>query len=148
MNVPPSTAGTPQPKPRLTRFLPGTARLLLGLPLVIFGLNAFFNFIPPPPTPLPEKATAFVTALMNSGYMLPLIGVTHLCVGLLLVSNRFVPLALVLFAPFLVNAIVFHAALERSGLGMVGIFLVLVVYLAWVHRAAYRPLFVAKNSPT
>ena len=63
-----------QPSRRsFARFLPVIARVLLGLPLVIFGLNGFLNFIPPPPEPLPEKAMAFAGALVESGYMMPLI---------------------------------------------------------------------------
>ena len=72
-----------------TRHLPTIARILMGLPLIVFGLNGFFNFIPPPTTPLPEKAAAFAGALANTGYMMQLIGATQLIVGLLLVLNRF-----------------------------------------------------------
>jgi uncharacterized membrane protein YphA (DoxX/SURF4 family) len=116
----------------------------LGLPFVVFGLNGFFNFIPPPPTPLPEKAIQFAGALMNSGYMMQLIGATQLVVGILLLINRWVPLALVLLAPFLVNAVAFHIFLERSGLPMSLVFAALELYLAWVYRKAYRPLFEAR----
>lgn len=126
---------------RFSRHFPAVARILMGLPLIVFGLNGFFNFIPPPPTPLPEGAAAFAGALMKTGYMMPLIGATQLIVGALLVSNRFVPLALVLFAPFMVNSIAFHTMLEPAGLPMAGIFLAAELYLVWVHRAAYRPLF-------
>src|SRR4051812_32721161 len=90
-----------------TRLLPRIAQVLMGLPLIIFGLNGFFNFIPPPATPLPEGAAAFAGALVKTRYMMQLIGATQLLVGLLLVSNRFVPLALALFAPFIVNSIAF-----------------------------------------
>lgn len=137
-------AANAHPKKSFTRFLPAIARILLGLPLVIFGLNGFLNFIQPPPEPLPEKATAFAMALMESGYMLPLIGATMLVSGVLLVINRFVPLALVLMAPFFVNSVLFHLFLERSGLPMAAIFCALELYLAWVYRKAYQPLFVAR----
>lgn len=130
-----------------TRHLPTVARLLMGLPLFVFGLNGFFNFIPQPSTPLAAGAAAFAGALMKSGYMMQLIGATQLLVGALLVSNRFVPLALVLFAPFMVNSIAFHFVLEHTGLPMAAIFLALELYLAWVYRQAYRPLFVARFSP-
>ncbi|MDO8543333.1 MAG: DoxX family protein [Opitutaceae bacterium] len=126
------------------RMIATIARILLGLPLVVFGLNGFLNFIPPPKTPLPEGAMAFLGALVNSGYMMQLIGATHLVVGLLLLVNRYVPLALVIFAPFIVNSIAFHLFLEPSGLPMAAVFLVLELYLAWHYRAAFRPLFVAK----
>ena len=131
----------------LTRHLPTIARILMGLPLVVFGLNGFFNFIPPPTTPLPEKAAAFAGALANTGYMLQLIGATQLIVGLLLVLNRFLPLALALFAPFIVNSIAFHLFLEHSGLPMATVFLALEVYLAWTYRNAYRPMLMMRTNP-
>lgn len=132
---------------KITRYLPAIARILLGLPLLVFGLNGFLNFIPPPSTPMPEEAAAFAGALMASGYMMKLIACTHLVVGALLVINRFVPLALVLFAPFIVNSIAFHVFLEPSGLAVAGVFLALELYLAWAYRAAYRPLFIARTTP-
>ncbi len=130
---------------KITHYIPAIARILLGLPLLVFGLNGFLNFYSPPSTPMPEEAMAFVGALMASGYMMKLIACTHLVVGALLVINRFVPL--VLFAPFIVNSIAFHLFLEPSGLAVAGVFLALELYLAWAYRAAYRPLFIARTSP-
>ena len=126
-----------------TRFFPTVARILMGVPLFVFGLNGFLNFIPAPTTPLPEGAMAFVGALMKSGYMFQLIAVTQAIVGLFLLTNRFVPLALVLFAPFIVNSIAFHYFLEPSGMIMACVFLAFELYLAWTYRAAYRPLLTA-----
>ena len=150
-----NTATTPNPgrveepaKKSFTRHFPTIARILMGLPLVIFGLNAFLNFIPPPPTSMPEGAAAFAGALMKSGYMMQLIGATQLIVGVLLVANRFVPLALALFAPFIVNSIAFHAVLEHSGLPMSAVFLALELYLAWKYRAAYCSMLTARVTPT
>lgn len=131
-----------------TRFIPAIARILLGVPMVIFGLNGFFNFIKPPPDMvMPEKALQFSTALMESGYMMQLIGATLLVSGVLLVINRFVPLALLFLAPFFVNSLLFHIFLEHSGLPMAVVFSALVLYLAWAYRAAYRPLFVSRHPP-
>lgn len=127
------------------RYLPAIARILLGLPLFVFGLNGFLNFIPEPSTPLPEEAMKFAGALVESGYMMPLIAITHLVVGVLLLLNRWVPLALVLFAPFMVHSVAFHLFLERSGLPMSLVFLAFELYLAWVYRSAYRALFVARH---
>lgn len=131
----------------ITRYLPGMARFLMGVPLLMFGLNGFLNFIPPPPTPLPEGAVAFLGALAQTGYMVQLIAVTHLIVAVLLLVNRFVPLALALFAPFIVNSIVFHSFLEHSGLPMAAAFLVLELYLAWTYRKAFRPMLAARVPP-
>jgi uncharacterized membrane protein YphA (DoxX/SURF4 family) len=129
------------------RYFPAIARILMGLSLLVFGLNGFLNFMPPPKTPLPEGAMTFVTALVKSGYMMKLIAVTQLVVGALLVVNRFVPLAILLLAPFLVNSLAFHLFLERSGLVMSMVFCALELYLAWVYRRAYAPLFVARTGP-
>jgi hypothetical protein len=135
-------------KPRtFSRHFPSIARYLLGVPLVVFGLNGFLNFIPQPDTPLPEPAMAFAGALVASGYMMPLIGATMLVTGVLLVVNRFVPLALAIFAPFIVNSIAFHVFLERTGLPMALIFAGLECYLAWCYRAAYRPMLAARVTP-
>lgn len=141
------TAGTAKQK-SFTRFFPAIARILMGLPLLVFGLNGFFNFIPPPSTPLPAGAMAFAGALVNTGYMMQLIAVTLLIVGSLLLANRFVPLALALFAPFIVNSIAFHAFLEHSGLIMAGIFLILELYLTWSYRHVFRPMLAARVTPT
>jgi hypothetical protein len=140
-------AGGRNPAKSWTRHLPAIARYLMGLPLLVFGLNAFLNFIPAPSTPLPAGAAAFAGALMKSGYMMPLIGATQLIVGVLLVSNRFVPLALALFAPFMVNSVAFHVFLESSGRPMAGVFLALELYLAWAYRQAFRGMRAARVAP-
>ena len=135
---------TTTPPPRI---LPAIARFVLGLPLLVFGLNAFFNFIPQPKTPMAPGAAAFAGALFGSGYMMPLLGVTFLLVGLMLVTNRFVPLALAFFAPFMVNSILFHACFEHTGLPMSFVFLALELYLAWSYRSAYRPMLATRVTP-
>jgi len=147
MKTNPTTNSGAGPNKSFTRHFPTVARILMGIPLVIFGLNAFFNFIPPPSTPLPEGAMAFAGALMKTGYMMQLIGTTQLIVGIFLVSNWFVPLALALFAPFMVNSLAFHIFLEHSGLPMSIVFAAFEVYLAWSYRTAYRPMLAARTYP-
>ena len=139
--TPPSSGKSPN------RVLPAIARYVLGLPLLVFGLNIFFNFIPQPKVAMAENAMAFAGALMKSGYMMQLIGTTLLIVGALLVSNRFVPLALALFAPFILNSVLFHTFLEHSGLPMAVVFLALELYLAWSYHSAYRSMLAARVSP-
>jgi len=86
----------------IARYLPTVARVLMGLIFLIMGLNGFFNFLPRPAT-MPEGAVAFGTALMHTGYMIPLLAGTQVVVAVLLLSNRFVPLALAVIAPVLVK---------------------------------------------
>jgi putative oxidoreductase len=109
---------------------PLIARILLGAMFFVFGLNGFFNFIPTPPN-IPEKAAAFAGALMATGYFFPFLkGVEVLC-GLLLLTGAFVPLALVVLAPIIINIALFHGFLEPSGLALVLVIGALEIYLAF-----------------
>ncbi|MCB0417991.1 MAG: DoxX family membrane protein [Bdellovibrionaceae bacterium] len=115
------------------------ARLLLGLIFFVFGLNGFFMFIqPPPPTP---AAGAFITAMIQTGYFMAVVKSVEVICGAALLAGVYVPLALVVLAPIVINILLFHAFLDPAGLPM-GVFcLVLLVYLAWQNRARYQGLF-------
>lgn len=85
-------------------------RLVFGLIFVVFGLNGFFNFIPMP-TDIPQDMVTFSTGLMVSKYFFPLLKGTEVICGLFLVSGFFVPLALVILAPIVINIFLVHAFL-------------------------------------
>ena len=128
------------------RFLPAIARVLMGLAFLTFGLNGFLNFIPQPKT-MPEGAANLFGAFMKSGYMIPLIFGTQTLVGVLLLLNIFVPLALAFIAPVIVNIVAFHIYIERSGLPIACVFLAIELYLAWSYRRAFRPMLALKTKP-
>ena len=142
-----ATASASSAKP-FARYLPIASRILLGLVFFVFGLNGFLNFIPPPEKPMPEGAVALFTALFGSRYMIPLIAGTQLVSGVLLLVGRFVPLALVLLAPVIVNIVAFHLFLEPSGTAIALVVLALEIHLAWAYRSAFRPLLTARATPT
>ncbi|GAC1656872.1 MAG: hypothetical protein NVS4B3_22930 [Gemmatimonadaceae bacterium] len=146
MTPSPNAADTPQGR-SLARHLPTAARVLMGLLFVVTGLNGFLNFFPPPATPMPEGVVAFNNGLTKSGYMMPLLMGTQLIVGVLLVSNRFVPLALAVIAPVIVNIVAFHVFLLPSGLPLAIVVSALEVYLAWQYRNLYRPMLAAQAHP-
>ena len=129
------------------RVLPIAARILMGLPFLAGGLAGLLNLTPQPSAALPEGAAAFAGALLKTGYMMPLIFVTQLIVGALLLANRFVPLALALIAPFIVNAVAFHVFLEPSGRPIVLAFLALEIYLTWAYRKAFRFMLAMRVTP-
>ncbi|MEM7153287.1 MAG: DoxX family membrane protein [Myxococcota bacterium] len=126
--------------------LPTAARILLGLAFFVFGLNGFLQFAPNPP--MPEEAGAFMGALAATGYMFPLIKGTEVVAGLLLLGGRFVPLALVLLAPILVNIVLFHVVLAPANMAMVFVLLALELYLAWAYRDSFRAVLQADARPT
>ena len=80
--------------------------------------------------------------------MFPLIFGTQAIVGVMLLVNRFVPLALALIAPVIVNIIAFHLFLEPSGIAPGAVVLALEVYLAWAYRQAYRPMLAGSATPS
>jgi len=129
-----------------TRHIPTIARILMGLLFTVTGLNGFLNFLPQPKAPMPEGAAALAGALLKSGYLFQLVMATQLVSGVLLLVNRFVPLALALLAPVVVNIVAFHAFLAPSGLGIAIVVLALEIYLAWAYRRAYRSMLALKVS--
>lgn len=129
-----------------TRNLARIARYLLGAGFFVFGLNGFLHFLPSPPPP-PAAAMNFAGALLATGYMFPLIKGTEVIAGLLLLSNRYVTLALALLAPVLVNIIAFHALLAPAGLAIPVVLLAAELFLAWAYRDAYAPMLRARVEP-
>ena len=115
----------------------GVARYLAGVIFLVFGLNGFLHFIPlPPPNGV---AGQFMAALYVSHY-LPLIFGLQVVGGVLLLVNRFVPLAVAILAPVVVNILCFHALMAPSGLP-----LALTVVVLWALtfvdvRQAFAPL--------
>jgi len=125
--------------------LPAAARLALGFAFFVFGLNGFLHFLPQPPMSGPPAD--FAAALFATGYMFPLIKGTEVVASLLLLSNRYVPLALALLAPVLVNIVAFHAFLAPAGLALPIILLVLELYLARSYREAFASMLHARTEP-
>lgn len=112
------------------------ARIVLALLILIFGLNGMLHFLPVPPAP----AEAFRQALVDSGYMLPLWKGVEFLGAALLLADVWVPFALVILTPVLVNIFLFHLFLAPAGLGL-AVTLVLTAFLAWRRRTAFAGLF-------
>ena len=142
-----STQTADQPRKSSGGYLPHLARILMGLAFVIFGLNGFLQFIPPPKTAMPEGAMALTGAFVKSGYMFPFVMGTQLLVGILLLINRFVPLALVIIMPVLLHIIAFHIFLQPAGIVPGAVLMALELYLAWCYRRAYVPILTARAVP-
>jgi putative oxidoreductase len=115
------------------------ARTLLGLVFFVFGLNGFLHFIPVPP--MPDAAMAFMGALLHTGYMFPMIKGVEVVGGLMLLTNCWAPLALILLAPNIVNILLFHTILAPSGAPMAIVLVVFEAFLAWSYCESYAPLF-------
>ncbi|MCC7304928.1 MAG: hypothetical protein IT558_01565 [Alphaproteobacteria bacterium] len=109
--------------------------ILFGLFWFVFGLNNFLHFFPVP-QPAPGGA-AFVDALNNTGYVLPIVYITQIIAGLLLLARRFVPLALLILAPVVANIILYDLFLNPSGLLIGAIVTILYAFLLFQHRKLF-----------
>lgn len=128
-----------------THKLATAARYLQGGAFLLFGLNGFLQFLPQPP--VPEAAGSFLGALAATGYMFPLIKGLEVVTGALLLSNRYVPLALALIAPIVVNIVAFHALLAPAGIALPLLLLATELVLAYSYREAFAPMLRARVSP-
>jgi hypothetical protein len=119
------------------------ARVLLGVVFLVFGLNGFLHFIPG--TLPPGLAGQFLTALVQSHYDL-FVSAVQLAGGMLLLVNRYLPLELTLLGPVIVNILLYHLFMDRTGLPLAVIVLILWGILAFRHRQYFSGLFVQRTS--
>ncbi len=113
-------------------------RYLLGVAMLIFGANKFAGFMPKPE--LSEKAGIFMGALIDSGYIWPILGVFYIIIGLLLVLNKAVPLALLMLVPISINIVAFHLALDPKGVFFAAIIAILNAVLLFTHWSKYQTI--------
>ena len=119
------------------------ARVLLGLVFTVSGLNTFLHLFPN--HPLPGLAGEFMGALLGSHYYVIAFG-TQLIGGVLLLSNRYVPLALTLLGPVIVNILSFHMFLDSENIAPAVVVTVLWFLIFSRVRSAFTGLFVTKTA--
>lgn len=117
------------------------SRILLGVVFFVFGLNAILHFLPAPPMP-PSDAVTYVQILASHGVM-NFVALLMITAGLLLLVGRYVPLALVLLGPILVNILLFHFLIMHGGAAIGLIATLLELFLIWAYRFSFRGLFAA-----
>jgi putative oxidoreductase len=114
------------------------ARYLLGLVFFVFGLNHFLNFIPTGPMPS-GVAGQFLGALIASHYIF-VVAFLEVASAFLLLINRYVPLALTILGPVIVNIVLTIVLMTPKGLPMAVLLLILWPTAAWPLRSVFFPL--------
>jgi putative oxidoreductase len=131
------------PKPLSTTKLAGigftTARLLLGLVFALAGASIVVLVGNPPPAP-PGLAGTFMTAFFQSRWVV-FVDLAEFAAGAMLLTNRFVPFALVLLAALLSNILVFHVTMQPQTIVLPLGLSALWFALAYHHRAKLLQLF-------
>jgi putative oxidoreductase len=120
------------------------ARILLGLIFVFFGLNGFLNFLH---APMPPGPAGQYMALMGGTFYMNFIFLVQVVGGVLLLSGQFIPLALVLLGPVIVNILLFHITMQPAGLppGLLATILWFIVFFGV--RRAFAGIFAQKVQP-
>jgi uncharacterized membrane protein len=126
------------PEEKSMRIATTIARLLLGAVMVFAGANHLFNFLPKSPMP-PGLAGQFLGAMIATGYMYA-VGVFEVLPGLLLLINRFVPLALAVLGPVIVNIFIVNLLMAPKALPISAVIIILWILAAYRARSAFLPL--------
>lgn len=118
-------------------------RILLGLGFIFYGV---VKFIPMDAPALPQPAADFLTSMAATGYFIPFLGIVEILIGVLLVANFWVPFAMVILSPVMLNIILFNMFLAPSATGfiMLLVLLILQVYIMYCTWHTYKPLFVKR----
>lgn len=130
----------------MQKYGPVVARILLGFVFFASGLVGLTGLVKPPDD-LPEKLKAFNAGMEASVYLFPLVKATETVCGLLLLTGQFVPLALIVLAPVIINIFMVHLFLAPEGLVLAVILGLLEIYLAFFatpYKQVVRQIFVRK----
>tara|TARA_R110002049_G_scaffold37392_1_gene117818 strand:+ start:111 stop:491 length:381 start_codon:yes stop_codon:yes gene_type:complete len=119
------------------------ARYLLGLIFVVFSLNFWLQFMPIPMPPEGSNAANFMGAIFMSGF-LTVVKVMELIGGLLLLSGRFVNLALAILGPVVINIALYHVVILGAGYEMAVVLSVLAL-LALLGRKDFLKVLTASK---
>ena len=124
-------------------------RVLMGLPIAVFGSNWFLKFMPRVVDQTRDKsdftheAYDLLVAFADSAFIMESIVLVHIAAGLMLISNRFLPLALAIHLPVTLMMVLFHARLD-SATGMIAFPLAgLQLFLLHAYQNSFRPLLQA-----
>src|SRR5690606_297742 len=123
----------------MQRIIHITARFSFSFVLILFGLNQFLHFLPD--STYPDEAQALVHAFQHSGYIFYAVGTVQMVLGIMLLTNRCIPLGLLFFAPILVNVLLFHICVDIAGFPKVLPTLLLYTYFIFRYKSLFTSLF-------
>jgi len=115
-------------------------RILLGLFMLIFGLNKFIGFIPVPA--ISGDGATLLGIYKSSGFM-SIIGVLEIIAGFALIIGKFIPLATIITTAIMFNAFVFHALHDMGGIGGSALGMILSLLVVLGYRKQFTQIFTA-----
>lgn len=116
-----------------------TISILLGLTLITFGLNKFFNFMPV--VELSAPGLEFMGAFIKVGYGMTIVAIVEIITGILIATNKYRALALVILFPIMLNALLFHMYLDPENILPALLAIGMNLFLMYSSKEKYTPLF-------
>lgn len=113
--------------------------LLFGLVFINAGLNKFFNYMPVPED-LPEEVIKMSTAMMEIGWLMPLIAVAEIAGGVLFITKKYRALGAIIIFPVMVGILLTHFIVAPSGLPLALVLLAVLVWVMIENREKYLPM--------
>jgi len=113
--------------------------LLFGLMFINAGLNKFFNYMPMPEE-MPENVMKMFTAMVEIGWLIPLIAVAEIVGGLLFIIPKFRALGAVIIFPVMVGILLAHFTVAPSGLPLALTLFVVLIWAIVENRKKYCPM--------
>jgi putative oxidoreductase len=120
------------------------ARYLLAFIFLVFGMNHYLNFIPMGPMPAGTEGQ-FLGALMSSHYLY-IVAFCEVAPAVLLLINRYVPLALLVLGPVIVNIFLTGVLIAPSAIPPGIVLTILWILAAWRVRSVFFPLLEPRVS--
>ncbi|TDQ27906.1 DoxX family protein [Tenacibaculum caenipelagi] len=113
--------------------------LLFGLMFINSGLNKFLNYMPMPEN-LPEKMMSAMTAMMEIGWLMPLVGFAEILGGLLFIIPKTRALGAVVIFPVMIGIMLTHILQAPSGLPIALALFAINLWVIYENREAYQPM--------
>ncbi|AHI07154.1 hypothetical protein BDW_13270 [Bdellovibrio bacteriovorus W] len=103
----------------------------LGIQLLYWGLNGFFQWKAPPPSD--PRIDAFVAACAQTGFIMFTVKVLEILIGLALLFNIATALALVALAPLIFVISGLHLKYNPRPWGVLGLYTIPFLIVCYLH---------------
>ena len=114
-------------------------RILLGLFVLVFGLDKFFHFVPIDHSTLSEAAMGYMGGLASTKTTY-LVGLVEVLAGLSFLLNKYGALMALILMSVSVNAVLFHATLDPANIYGAAVLLVLNIAVLYGYKDKYGAL--------
>ena len=113
--------------------------LLFALMFINAGLNKIFNYMPMP-ADLPAGLTKTMTAMVEIGWLMPLIAVAEVVGGVLFIIPKYRPLGAIIIFPVMIGIILTDIFNAPSALPLAIVLSVINLFVIYDNKEKYLPM--------